>query len=127
MFEKYALRWTAMWLVIAWLLVGPVVVLSLVRLGVDSPGSENDKLGHLLAYATLMFWFSPIYSRGRARLFIAVGLALMGVGLEIAQGYTAYRSFEYADMVANGTGVLLGWLAAPPRTGNVLLLVERLS
>jgi VanZ family protein len=74
-----------------------------------------------------MFWFSQIYPRARTRLFIALSLALMGVALEIAQGYTTYRSFEYADMVANATGVLLGWLAAPPRTGNVLLLVERYS
>lgn len=127
MFEKYQLRWTALWLSIAWLLVGAVIVLSLVRLGARPPTSHSDKLGHILAYTTLMFWFGQIYSQARTRLFIAVALALMGVALEIAQGYTGYRSFEYGDMVANATGVAIGWLVAPPRTANVLFLVERLK
>jgi VanZ family protein len=125
MFEKYELRWTALWLTIAWLLVVAVVVLSLVRLGVDPPRAHSDKAGHLLAYATLMFWFGQIYSRLRTKLFIAIALTLMGVALEIAQGYTGYRSFEYSDMGANATGVAIGWLIGPPRTVNLLLLVER--
>jgi hypothetical protein len=125
MFEKYALRWIPLWLTIAWLLVAAVVVLSLVRLGVEPPRAHSDKFGHLLAYATLMFWFGQIYSRARTKLLVAIGLALMGVALEIAQGYTDYRSFEYSDMGANATGVAIGWLIGPPRTANVLLLVER--
>jgi VanZ family protein len=124
MFEKYELRWTTAWLAIAWLLVLSVIVLSLVRVAAD-PRPHGDKLGHILAYATLMFWFAQIYSLGRTRLLIASGLALMGVALEIAQGFTGYRSFEYADMAANTIGVALGWLVGPPRTPNVLLLVER--
>ena len=124
MFEKYELRWTATWLTIAWLLVAAVIVLSLVRVGGD-PRSQGDKVGHVLAYATLMFWFSQIYARGRTRLLIAAALALMGVALEIAQGFTGYRSFEYADMAANTVGVAIGWLIGPPRTANVLLLAER--
>ena len=127
MFEKYELRWTAVWLAIGWLLVAAVIVLSLVRLGVEMPHRQSDKFGHVLAYATLMFWFGQIYSRARTRLFIAIALAIMGVALEIAQGYTGYRSFEYADMAANTTGVVIGWLIAPPRTGNLLLRVESLA
>ncbi len=87
MFEKYQLRWTALWLSIAWLLVAAVIVLSLVRLGARPPTAHSDKFGHILAYTTLMFWFGQIYSQARTRLFIAVALALMGVALEIAQGY----------------------------------------
>ena len=127
MFEKYELRWVALWLVIAWLLVATVIVLSLVRLGVQIPGQEGDKFGHIMAYSILMFWFGQIYVRTPTKLLIAVALALMGVTLEIAQGFTAYRSFEYADMAANATGVLAGWLVGPPRTANVLLFVERHS
>jgi VanZ family protein len=126
MFEKYELRWTTMWLTIGWLLVVTVIVLSLVRYGGD-PRPHGDKGGHILAYATLMFWFAQIYARGRTRLVIAAGLALMGVALEIAQGFTGYRSFEYADMAANTIGVAIGWLIATPRTANLLILVERLA
>jgi VanZ family protein len=125
MFEKYELRWTATWLTIAWLLVATVIVLSLVRLGATPPRSHSDKVGHVLAYATLMFWFGQIYSRGRAKLFIAAALALMGVALEIAQEYTGYRTFDYADIAANTFGVVVGWLIGPPRSANLLLFVER--
>jgi VanZ family protein len=127
MFEKYELRWTATWLTIAWLLVATVIVLSLVRLGATPPRAHSDKVGHVLAYATLMFWFAQIYSRGRTKLFIAVGLALMGVALEIAQEYTGYRTFDYADIGANTLGVVIGWLIGPPRSANMLLFVERLA
>jgi VanZ family protein len=125
MFEKYELRWTATWLAIAWLLVAAVIVLSLVRLGATPPRAQSDKVGHVLAYATLMFWFGQIYSRARTKLFIAIALALMGVALEIAQEYTGYRTFDYADMAANATGVVLGWLIGPPRSANILFFVER--
>lgn len=124
MFEKYALKRTPLWLAIGWLLVVTVIVLSLIRLGPAMPGGESDKIGHLLAYSTLMFWFAQIYSVARTRLLIAIGLALMGVGLEIAQSFTGYRTFEYADMAANTVGVIGGWLLAPPRTTNLLMLFE---
>jgi VanZ family protein len=125
MFEKYALRRTPVWLAIGWLLVATVIVLSLIKLGVEVPGGQSDKLGHFLAYSTLLFWFAQIYSPARTRLVIAIALALMGVGLEIAQGFTGYRTFEYADMAANTAGVIGGWLLAPPRTANVLMLFEQ--
>lgn len=124
MFEKYTLRWTAAWLAIGWLLVAAVVVGSLVPAGVDVPGAQGDKVVHAFAYAALMFWFSQIYSEHRTRLLVAFALAMMGVLIEYAQGYTGYRTFDYADMAANAVGVLLGWLAAPPRLTNLLVLVE---
>src|SRR4051812_18317917 len=98
MSEKYALKRTSLWLAIGWLLIVTVVVLSLIKLGVETPGGQSDKIGHFLAYSTLMFWFAQIYSVARTRLVIAIGLALLGVGLEIAQSFTGYRTFEYADM-----------------------------
>jgi len=45
--------------------------------------------------------------------------------LEFAQGLTDYRVFEVADMVANATGVLLGWIIAPPRGPDVLRFMQR--
>lgn len=124
MFEKYELRWATLWLAIAWTLVATVIVLSLVRLGATPPRAHSDKVGHVLAYATLMFWFGQIYARAGAKLFIAIGLALMGVALEIAQEFTGYRTFEYPDIAANTTGVVVGWLIGPPRGPNLLVKVE---
>lgn len=84
-----------------------------------------DKLEHGLAYAFLMLWFCQIYQPPGWRLLVAVLLLAMGVGIEFLQGITGYRFFEYADMLANSTGVLLGWLAAHSRLGGMLLALQQ--
>ena len=76
---------------------------------VDSGVEQGDKLGHLLAYGILMFWFCVLYRPLRARAFYAVGFIAMGIALEFVQGWLGYRSFEAADMAANAAGVAVGW------------------
>jgi glycopeptide antibiotics resistance protein len=71
----------------------------------------SDKVGHVLAYAVLMFWFCQIYLSG-ARLLHGVVFLLMGIGLEVLQGLSGLRSYEVLDMLANALGVASGWLAA---------------
>jgi len=73
---------------------------------------QGDKLEHLLAYGTLMFWFCVLYRPLRVRAFYAAGFIAMGIALEFVQRWLGYRSFEVADMVANAAGVGLGWGAA---------------
>jgi hypothetical protein len=34
--------------------------------------------------------------------------------------------FEYADMVADCVGIVLGWMVSPPRTPNLLERIERM-
>ena len=91
------------WLFVAALL--GVLVLSLLPM--DHPDfSPNDKLNHLLAYGGLMV----IGALGWRNLgLVAGGVFLWGVGIEGLQGLTPYRYFSIADMLANATGVLLGW------------------
>jgi glycopeptide antibiotics resistance protein len=72
----------------------------------------SDKVGHVLAYAALMFWFSQIHFSTSLRLIHAAIFLLMGVGLEVLQGMSGLRSYELLDMLANAAGVILGWLAA---------------
>ena len=59
------------------------------RVDIDS----GDKLGHLAAYALVMFWFARLHAR---RLPYAVGFVAMGVGLELAQAWLGYRSIDTA-------------------------------
>ena len=68
-----------------------------------------DKLGHLLGYGGLMFWFAQLYAR---RAGFAAGFIAMGIALEFLQGRLGYRSFEFHDILADSAGVLLGWGAA---------------
>jgi VanZ family protein len=95
-----------------WLYAAAIVWLSLTP-SPPEPGFEyGDKLGHFLAYAALMFWFSVLYRGRNARLAYGAGWVALGIALEFAQGATSYRSYEFADMAANTLGVLAGALAA---------------
>ena len=117
-------KWQMTWLASAWLLVGVVVYLSLVRLDVDIPAGGGDKVAHMLAYATMTYWFMQVYVTPRSRRSIAAVLVVLGVVLEFLQGETGYRTFDYADMIANTIGVAAGWIASPPRTPSVLTRIQ---
>jgi len=83
-----------------------------------------DKLEHALAYGLLMLWFAQIFSRHMSRLLTAGLLILLGVSLEILQSFTGYRFFEVADMIANTTGVLLGWVWSRTGAGRIYAALE---
>ena len=124
--EARPLRWLPLWLAIGWLLVAAVIYLSLTPTPPEIAVPQGDKVGHVLAYAVLMFWFVQIYERTRSRVLFALGFVLLGIGLEFVQGLTETRQFEVADMIADAVGVALGWILGPPRTGNLLSSVESL-
>jgi len=95
---------------LGWGWVGAIVWLSLTPAAprvIDF--AAGDKLGHLLAYGLLMFWFAQLYL---TRVFYAAGFIAMGIALEFAQGWLGYRAFELVDMAANALGVAAGWAAA---------------
>lgn len=117
---------TNAWLAVGWLGVAAVVYLSLTptppRLAL---GPLTDKWEHLTTYALLMAWFCQVRKSFPRRTLVGVGLITLGVALEFAQRASGVRTFEVADMFANSAGVLLGWLAAPPRLPDVLALIAR--
>ena len=89
---------------IVWLSLAP----SLPTIDIE----QGDKLGHLLGYGLLMFWFCQLYAAQNTRLAYALGFAALGVGLELLQRKLGYRIYEPFDMVANALGVALGWAVA---------------
>jgi VanZ family protein len=120
-----ALRFFATWRTLGWTLVAFVNYASLTPAPPSLPVEGGDKLDHILAYATLMLWFAWLYARNSARLGFASGFVALGVALEFAQSLTDYRSFEVADMAADGLGVALGWLIVCSPLPNLFVLVER--
>jgi VanZ family protein len=86
---------------------------------------NGDKLGHWMAYTTLMVWFAWPYPNLRTRLVYAAGFLVLGIALEFAQGFTEHRTFELSDMVADTVGIALGWIAALLPLPNLLVLTER--
>ena len=121
------LRHRSAWLMGGYFLISVVVYLSLVPHPPEPLSFPNsDKLEHGLVYATLSLWFCQIYSAARSRVKVIVALVAMGVVLEILQGWSGYRYFEYADMLANSMGVLLGFLLARTSLGRAFILIEKL-
>ena len=121
------LRYYNLWLSIGWLMVLLVCVLSLIS---NPPGIEIefkyiDKLGHFFSYFILMAWFAQLFKTTRLRIFYVLFFISMGVMLEVLQGLGGVRFFEYNDMLANTTGVLVAWLVTKGRLKNVLLSFEQ--
>lgn len=107
-------------------LIAAIFYLSLTPAPIQIPVEEGDKLGHVVAYATLMLWFAEIHPALRRRLACALAFVVMGIAIEFLQRATGYRSFEVADMMADAAGVAAGWAMAPPRTPNLLRWLESL-
>ena len=99
-----ALRFKLFWAGIAWLGVALALILSLWPGGVPLPVRLWDKAEHMAGYFILTLWFAGLYPRAR---FLQVGLGcfLLGVLIELLQGFVPTRSMELSDLVANLTGV----------------------
>ena len=95
------------------------VVVTLMLLGIwvaskklDFPAEVqlNDKLIHVVVF----FGFALLVdlSSSRKPFWLWKGLPLMvyGVGIEVMQYFTPYRSFSVADMVADFAGILIYFL-----------------
>jgi VanZ family protein len=98
--------WLGIWL-FGWLLC---IVLSLITPPDISLDVDNsDKLGHFLAYGTLSAWAILIFERKQSWFFSALGLIVLGIVMEFAQGYlTSNRMMDWHDAIANTMGVGLG-------------------
>ncbi|HNQ03622.1 MAG TPA: VanZ family protein [Thiobacillaceae bacterium] len=95
------------WLALGWLLVAAVCWLSLTTQPPDLGEQDGDKLGHLLAYFSLMAWWGQLDVRRNLLLGLFL---LLGLMLEGLQGLIPMRQPSGLDMLANATGAGLGWL-----------------
>ena len=121
------LKLCILWFSIGCLLVATVIYLSLtsdpVDIGVSFP--YVDKVQHAFAYFVLMAWFGQIYHDRSERIMIALTFILMGVTLEYFQSFNPHRFAEFGDMVANATGVVLGFYLTLTNAKNGLFKIER--
>lgn len=117
------LRWS--WLIMGWLWVVATFYVSLMQHPPEPVTFWSaDKLEHALAYCLLMLWFSQVYRQRISRVLLALLLVAMGIAIEYLQRETGYRTFDYADMLANATGVIVGWTWARTGLGRVFAYLE---
>lgn len=121
-----ALAWQRLWRVFGMALVALVVVLSLMPPVPGADIGQADKAAHGIVYAVLMAWFAQLDESFEARHAWAAAFAVLGIVLELGQQFTPGRSFDVLDMIANAAGVVLGWIAAPPRVPRILAWAEGL-
>lgn len=117
-----------LWLLIGYALIVLIVFLSLTSNPVDMGMSfpYEDKVYHAFAYFVVMAWFAQIYHERFQRNMIALFLIFMGITLEYLQSFDANRMADASDIVANVTGVVLGYLLALSCIKNCLLKIENL-
>ena len=92
--------------------VALVTYLSLAPKAPDAGTLGDINIGHVLAYAWLMFWYAQLYLRPGSRLVVALAVLGLGIGLEYAQALTPSRHFSRDDMRDDALGVVGGWMFA---------------
>ena len=72
----------------------------------------SDKIMHFLSFLILIFLFDKSFKNSLSLATLGA-LFSYGVIVEIAQSFTATRSAELSDLVANALGLLVYYLLAP--------------
>ena len=85
----------------------------------------EDKLYHAFAYFVLMAWFGQIYHAPLQRNTFAFLFVALGLSMEYMQSFDPERMAEFADMVANIVGVLIGYMLTATRFKRTLLAIEK--
>jgi hypothetical protein len=118
------LRFPKLWSAVGWLLVAGVVVGSLIPGPALEGFDVSDKIQHAAAYFVLMVWFAGFYRRGVYPLLAAVLMAL-GLALDLLQGLTATRTFDWRDVAMNCAGVMAGLILAALLLGGWCQRIEQ--
>lgn len=112
------------WIALGMTIIAAIWIFSLIPIPPHIGFEGEDKVSHFVAYGVMMLWWSQILIRSRDRLIIAAAFVTMGVLIEFVQGWTGWRTFEAADMIADAIGVALGWCIACTPAGSALARFE---
>jgi VanZ family protein len=119
------MRYRPFWLGIGWAMIALILWLSLTPSPPKPISFEHaDKLEHLFAYLILMGWFCQIYHGRRQRLYLMLAFIALGGAIELLQGWGGIRSAEWSDLIADGTGVLIGWLLSHSKLQTLLTHID---
>ncbi len=106
-----AIRLRTLWFVLGILMLACVLAICLVPLNLRPVAAVyNDKVMHVLTFVLLTVWFGALQTqRARsAQIKLVAALFFYAIAIEVLQSFTTYRSAEFADLVADLIGILLG-------------------
>jgi len=120
------LRHPRAWLALWWLAVVLVFVACLVPAPeLPSVPRGFDKLEHFLAFFLLAASAVQLYATRRALWYAALGLLALGIAIELAQyAFTASRSMDPRDVLADALGVAAGFAIARTPLRDLLLRID---
>ncbi|MDY0781296.1 VanZ family protein [Tenacibaculum sp. IB213877] len=90
-----------------------IAILSLIKIGkMPVHFTYIDKVEHTIAYFVLtFFWLLAQGKTSAARIKVVLICIVYGIIIEVLQKeLTTYRSFDYADMLANSAGTIIALL-----------------
>lgn len=119
------LRWFNLWWLIGAAMWVYILYATLTPHPTAVPGHFSDKFLHFSGYFGVTAWFAQLYQQSSFRRKKLVVFAMMGVILEFAQLLVNERSFEWADMLANCSGVIVAGALFHGRLGQVLRVFEK--
>lgn len=76
------------------------------------PSAPSDKVNHFIAFLELTIVTRLAWPQLRT-LWYAPALLGFGLGIEAVQASLPYRDFSFADVAADGIGILIGLLPWP--------------
>jgi len=115
------LRYLKLWHLIGALMIAFIFYVSLTPHPIQLSGQGTDKLYHFSGYFGVMAWYAQLLKR---RTIAVLAFIVMGIGLEFTQMLVNTRSFEWADMLANVSGVVIAALLFRGVLARLLTLFE---
>ena len=120
------LHFRIFWLTLSWLWLLVIINLSFITIpkSIEFTIPHLDKVEHTFSYFILMFLFAQCYRLNKTRAVYAVIFICIGIMLEILQSFTITRQFEFADMIANSSGVILGLIFGDSYLQKIVIFVD---
>ncbi len=118
---RHARFWMALWM----LAIAAVVVLSMMPPPPMPDFQGSDKWSHFLGYFVLSASAVQLFRNWPALLGAGLGLVLLGIGIEYAQGaLTVERMVDGRDALANTLGVIAGLAVRLTPLHDLLLRID---
>lgn len=94
------------WQIIFWLNAALLLYLTLAPAQQQAFSYPNiDKLFHFIGFGSFAFFFALAFPKLRYWQAILISICL-GISVEIVQSFIPYRSFSFADMLADLAGII---------------------